>query len=50
MAKPLTFLESTMVQIIVQIMKGDNCNDETIEKALLRIALTKQQANKALGR
>ena len=51
MAKPLTLLESVLVQILVQVMHSGHCTDsQRQEEALLRVGLTKQQANKALGR
>lgn len=50
MAKPLTLLESVLVQILVQTMKVYGMENDYMEKALMRTGLTKQQANKALGR
>jgi hypothetical protein len=50
MAKPLTLLESVLVQILVQTMEADCMGRDYMEKALMRTGLTKQQANKALGR
>ncbi|KKL14682.1 hypothetical protein LCGC14_2513210 [marine sediment metagenome] len=47
MAKPLTLLESVLVQILVQLIPNDVVYPEEI---LMRTGLTKQQANKALGR
>ena len=49
MAKPLTLLESVLVQILVQLITPD-LPDYLQDKILLRTGLTKQQANKALGR
>ena len=55
MAKPLTLLESLLVQILIYSMNQPK-KDGQIEDpyptivALLRAGLTKQQANKALGR
>jgi len=48
MAKPLTLLESVLVQILVQVCL--EASDESRVKVLMRTGLTKQQANKALGR
>lgn len=48
MAKPLTLLESVLVQILVQTM--ENYAEEKPVEILMRTGLTKQQANKALGR
>ena len=49
MAKPLTLLESVLVQILVQTIDVE-LSDEYHVKILMRTGLTKQQANKALGR
>ena len=56
MAKPLTLLESVLVQILVQLTPSNvsdewNAAGEPYKIAVLvRTGLTKQQANKALGR
>jgi hypothetical protein len=49
MAKPLTLLESVLVQILVQTINVELPDDYQVE-ILMRTGLTKQQANKALGR
>ena len=49
MAKPLTLLESVLVQILVQVIPGDTSSNHEVT-ILMRTGLTKQQANKALGR
>jgi hypothetical protein len=51
MAKPLTLLESVLVQILVQVIpyKAELSREHLVE-ILMRTGLTKQQANKALGR
>ena len=49
MAKPLTLLESVLVQILVQLMP-EHISDHYATGILVRTGLTKQQANKALGR
>ena len=49
MAKPLTLLESVLVQILVQLTPAGTKTEYAIE-ILMRTGLTKQQANKALGR
>ena len=49
MAKPLTLLESVLVQMLVQLMR-DVVHVEEALTILQRTGLTKQQANKALGR
>ena len=49
MAKPLTLLESVLVQILVQVIHPD-VPSKRYEEILMRTGLTKQQANKALGR
>jgi len=50
MAKPLTLLESVLVQILVQTMERDHMGSDYMTKALMRTGLTKQQAYKAIGR
>ena len=49
MAKPLTLLESVLVQILVALLRNEVHVDEAVV-ILQRTGLTKQQANKALGR
>ncbi|KKN54377.1 hypothetical protein LCGC14_0592750 [marine sediment metagenome] len=49
MAKPLTLLESVLVQILIHNIDSDLSNDYVV-KVLMRTGLTKQQANKAVGR
>ena len=49
MAKPLTLLESVLVQILVALLRNEVHVDEAAT-ILMRTGLTKQQANKALGR
>ena len=49
MTKPLTLLESVLVQILVQAIPCETADDQQV-RILMRTGLTKQQANKALGR
>ena len=49
MSKPLTLLESVLVQILVALLGEEPANDHHV-MVLMRTGLTRQQANKALGR